>query len=202
MRPDTALYQLRSMTEAFLQNNAVYIAGSNISGVRNFYFGNNSIQPAGPAGPNEAFRFSTAPVNMENSILVQVHNVRMIPNNVHIELNDLEAYSVAAGPDILVTGQLSGCSFVTLTLGGQLITAHVQPGGTRAAGPMLKQSLEIKGRFHGHPNQQFTRVFGAGDYPNYAHVVGVRVAGQWKVYGQCFSGLGLNYRISGLTRIV
>ena len=202
MNPTTALYQLRHMPDTFLRNNALYIAGGAASGVTPLHFGTHQSQPAGAGAPNEAFLFTTAAPVVHNPVMVQVQNVRMIPSAENVDIHDLEAYQLAAAPDILVTGQLSACSFCVLTVGGQVIVAHLQPGGVRPAGPMLQRTLELTGRFHGHGVHRFTRVFGPANYSHRAHVVGVRIAGHWQIYAQHFTGNGSTYRIQNVTQIV
>ncbi len=87
------------------------------------------------------------------------------------------------GPNIMLTGQLSGCSFVMLPVGpGQLDVAHVQPQGQTG------QALygQVTGAL---PN---ALVYGAsGTSGNYdsvdrrASIVGVRGGnGEWRIFAQ------------------
>jgi hypothetical protein len=88
-----------------------------------------------------------------------------------------------AGPAIVVTGQLSGCSFVaSANPAGGVNVAHVrcQPGQGAALATQLAQAVA---------NSQ---VYGAtdtiaGDYDandRAASVIGVRSGGQWRIYAQ------------------
>jgi len=204
MRPQTALYQLRRSPAVFLRNYAVTIFGGAVSGQRTVPFGHHPTQPRGAGAPNEAFRFGQ-PVVYSTSSTPQnlaVHNVRMIPNTESIDLADLEAYSLGAGgPDIMVTGQLSDCSFAVLSAGGNHLVAHVQSGGVRVRPAELKAILQRTGRFHGHADQRLNRVFGRGDYTCLASVLGVRVGGQWQIYAQHYTGSGVTFRITDVTRL-
>lgn len=93
------------------------------------------------------------------------------------------ALPVAGGPDIMLTGQLSGCSFVILPGGNSIRVAHVRPMPGVAA-TVLRTNL-----VRGNPNAHV--VYGvhnlAGFYDNYIRsvaVVGVRTFGSWAVYAQ------------------
>jgi len=205
MRPETALYQLGRYPAVFLRNYAILISGSAVSGLRNVQFGHHTTQPRGAGAPNEAFKFGQPVVQSTTSTpeTVAVHNVRMIPNTESIDLADLEAYTLGGGgPDIMVTGQLSDCSFAVLSAGGNHLVAHVQSGGVRVRPAELKAILQQTGRFHGHAGQRLTRVFGRGDYTFFASVLGVRVVDQWQIYAQHFTGAGLSFRITDVTRLV
>jgi hypothetical protein len=103
------------------------------------------------------------------------------------------------GPAIMVTGQLSGCSFVMLPAGaGHVNVAHVQPQGQ--TGAALQGTLA-----NGLPNAQ---IYGAaGTTGNYdssdrvASVIGVRIAGQWRIYAQKQDAGSGDYRIRSVYQI-
>lgn len=192
MKLDTALYRLRNDPLGFLRTNLLSIAGASQSNARLYYFGfHDQFQRS--ATTNEGFKFAPDQVFVRSSVAgtdgksttaVSVHNVRMIPSNEDVDLSDIEAYTLGAGgPDLMVTGQLSGCVFAVQQQPGGLVVAHIQPGGKRQSGPMLRESIRLMGRFRGHG--RVTRVFGVGkDYPVRAHVVGVRTGGTWHLYAQ------------------
>ena len=202
MKPETALYQLRTMPQAFLENNLVVIAGKSTSGVFQFSFGAHKNPPTGPGAPNEAFMFSEHPFVMDTPASVRVHNVRMVPNTEEFDAGSIPAYSLGGGPDIMVTGQLSGCTFCVFGQPASPVVAHIQPRpkeGLDAAA--LRTKLRDEGKFTGHDGG-VSQIFGVPDYPAYAYVVGVKVAGAWQIYGQQVSTPGNAARITGVTRIL
>ncbi|HZN61541.1 MAG TPA: hypothetical protein VFC90_03960 [Planctomycetota bacterium] len=191
MKLDTALYQMRSQPLAFLRHNLLTIAGASQSGARAFYlgYGNISLTPT----TNEWFKFShdrmvvastTTGLDGKNTVDVQVHNVRMIPSGETVDLADIEPYALGGGgPDLMVTGQLSGCVLAIQKVSGGLIVAHIQPGGTRGPGPTLCTQIKNTGKFRGHGS--VTHAFGIGaGYSTRAHVIGVRKGGAWNLYAQ------------------
>jgi hypothetical protein len=199
MKLDTALYRLKNDPLGFLRSNLLSIAGHSQSNSRIFYFGFYDTF-ARTATTNEGFKFAadavmasstTAGIDGKSVTAVSVHNVRMIPSAEDVDLSDIESYTLGTGgPDLMITGQLSGCVFVVQQIPTGLVVAHIQPGGKRQAGPMLRESVRLMGRFRGHG--RVTRVFGVGkDYAARAHVVGVRTGGTWHLYAQQVStGVG------------
>jgi len=192
MKLDTALYRLRSDPLGFLRTNLLSIAGHSQSAARLYYFGfyDNFVRSA---TTNEGFKFapdsflaasSTAGVDGKSTTAVSVHNVRMIPSTEDVDLSDIDSYTLGTGgPDLMVTGQLSGCVFAIQQKPASLVVAHIQPGGKRQGGAMLRESIRLMGRFRG--NGRVTRVFGIGkDYPVRAHVIGIRTGGTWRLYAQ------------------
>lgn len=115
-----------------------------------------------------------------------------------------------AGPAIMVTGQLSGCSFVMIPGGpGQVDVAHVEPRhrqfdpaglGRRQTGEALHADLSKA--------MSNAEIYGAsGKSKNYdsddrtASVLGVRVGGQWKIFAQKHDSLAGDYRIKSVYQI-
>ena len=106
----------------------------------------------------------------------------------------------ATGPNIMLTGQLSGCSFVMMPAGpGWLDVAHVKPqqitgkalhanlGGALANAAIYGDSTE--GGFY----DSDTRV---------VSIVGVRSGGQWRIYAQKQKpGHAMDYSIKSLYQI-
>ncbi len=102
-----------------------------------------------------------------------------------------------AGAAIMVTGMLTTCTFVWAAIGGVLHCAHVQPTGPLS--PLdVHNRLHLQGRFVGHPNNP-VGTFGKNDYPMFAHVLGVRTGGTWRLYAQLSNNNGQN--ITGAYRI-
>jgi hypothetical protein len=188
MRPETALYQLKNMPEAFLGSNYLIIAGAAQSGTMPFALTSETqfMSSQQQATINEKFRFSPS----QNGGTL-VHNVRMIPNGEAVDIQNIEPYVLddSISPDIMVTGQLTGCVFVVKVMGdGRVIVAHIQPGGQRAGGAELRNQVMQDGAFRNYG--EITHVFGLGDYDNSATVVGIRDSqGQWSIYGQTYDRL-------------
>ena len=106
----------------------------------------------------------------------------------------------AGGSNIMVTGQLSGCSFVMIPAGpGQVDVAHVKPAGQD--GKALFDNIAIN-----NPNAQ---IYGAaGTKGNYdsddrvASIIGVRAGAGWTIYAQKqLQASGTDYRIKSVYRI-
>jgi hypothetical protein len=81
---------------------------------------------------------------------------------------------------------------------GSLVVAHVEPGGARQTATTLRHTLKLMGRFAGHG--RVTQVFGKPDYSDRATVIGVRVGGNWQLFGQRLASS--QGPIQGVTRIV
>lgn len=197
MKASTAIYQLKTYPEVFLRNNLLIIAGSKTSGVINDYY--IESKESGNSSYNEAFKFTNFS-NAENREKVRVHNVRMIPLAEEFKHTEIEPYQLSSETDIMITGQLTGCTFVSANAGGTTLVAHIQPGGSRGSGQELRDKILKNGRFKNYPNQS-VNVFGVGDYQGAAYVVGVRIGGQWQLYGQMVSGPGVNAQITSVRRI-
>jgi hypothetical protein len=187
MKIDTALYQLKTNPMSFLSNNLLSISGVGQSGPKVFYFCYyDNIAP----GVNEGFKMQSFPNNSvktgidgKSYTAIRVQNVRMNPNTEDLDVSDIEPYVLdGTGADVMVTGQLSACIFCVRQEAGRLIVAHIQPGGKRQTGKTLRQTLKLMGRFNG--GNRITHVFGLGDYPIRAHVVGLRTGGTWRLYAQ------------------
>jgi hypothetical protein len=106
-------------------------------------------------------------------------------HSVHMDagIGAMQAYRLdATGPGIMVTSQLSGCSFVMTDAGaGQVDVAHVQPHGGMTGRQLHGQLSTAAG----------AQVYGAsatrGNYDvadRVASIVGVRTAGAWRIYAQ------------------
>jgi hypothetical protein len=208
MKLDTALYRLRTDPLTFLRTNLLAIAGGPQSTATRFYLGYHDTFMAGGT-TNEGFKMSVDPIMVRSTVSgsdgkvttsVNVHNVRMIPSTEAVDPSDIQPYMLGnGGPDLMVTGQLSGCVFVVRQNGAGLVVAHIQPGGTRQSGPMLRQTIRLMGRFGALG--RVTHVFGVGkEYLTRAHVVGIRTGGAWHLYAQqVASGLG---PVTGSVQIV
>jgi hypothetical protein len=116
----------------------------------------------------------------------QAHTIKMIGwSDLHDDGHSpitLAGYTLdALAPGLMMTGQLSGCAFCMLRVGTTVICTHIQPTGTDGA--TMQNALQARGAFAGHPAQPLT-IFGRNNYAAYASVMGVRKAGEWRVYAQ------------------
>ena len=186
MKLDTALYQLKNHTLPFLATHPLVLSGASQSGVLTRYLNFHDAA----LGGNEGFRLDSFPMQSTYQPIdgvghraVQVHNVRMIPSAEDVDVSEIEPYVLdGSGPDLMVTGQLSACVFVIRREPGRMLVAHIQPGGMRQTGAMLKQTIKLMGRLGRYGRA--THVFGLGDYNPRAHVVGIRKGGTWQIFAQ------------------
>ncbi len=105
----------------------------------------------------------------------------------------------AAGPTVMITGQLSGCSFVMSPVAAGVVdVAHVQPQGQ--TGQALQATLAAA-----VPNAEIYGAAGTGG--NYdsadrrASIVGVRFGGAWRIYAQKQDALAGHYRLKSVYQI-
>lgn len=192
LTPQAAHTRLMNNPGAFLKKHPIKIAGnpgpSGVSGY-NLYDRGGSQRPGARLGTHhwhntQAFNLRSGavgnPLAGPAAHNFQAHSIHMDLNIVALGFYQLPA---VGGPSIMVTGQLSGCSFIIVpTHGGNLDVAHVKPavGG----GANLRTALEAL-----HPAPAF--VYGVrnahGYYRGYdreAAIIGVRIAGAWQIYAQ------------------
>jgi hypothetical protein len=208
MKLDTALNLLKAAPPSFLGTHLLSMAGSPLSQVYLYYFSHHQA-PGHHTGMGESFKFDTIPPTAgaisitggDNKLYTKmsVHNVRMNPCTESLDISAIPGYVLdGSGPDIMITGQLSACVFAIRQEPGRLIVAHIQPGGGRASGPMLRQSIKMTGHFAG--GGKVTHVFGMPDYTSKAYVAGIRTGGTWHIYAQCVTSN--NGPITGSVTIV
>jgi hypothetical protein len=99
------------------------------------------------------------------------------------------------GPDIMVTGQLSGCSFIMVAAAaGTVNVAHVHPTGT--TGALLRAAL-----IAANPGAQ---IYGVGHYDSNdrtVSIMGVRTGTAWRIYAQKHDSTTGDYRIKSVYQI-
>jgi hypothetical protein len=196
MKLDTALTLLKSGPVPFLGAHLLAMAGSSQSQVYSYYFSHHQA-PGHHTGMGEYFKFDTIPpaggmgaiTGGDNKLYTKmnVHNVRMNPNSEALDISAIPAYVLdGGGPDVMITGQLSACIFAIRQEPGRLLVAHIQPGGGRQTGTMLRQTIKLMGHLIvPGGGGRVTQVFGMPDYPAKAYVVGLRTGGMWHIYAQC-----------------
>jgi len=114
--------------------------------------------------------------NPPNSVWFDAHSVKMFQSD---RPHDIGVYRLpAGGPNLMVTGQLSGCSFAIRENGdGTLDATHIQPSRNVPAG-LLNRTLKRTG--------EWTEVYGRENYSaaHRASIIGVRRAGSWRIFAQ------------------
>jgi hypothetical protein len=122
----------------------------------------------------QGFRLEPAAQAPNAPVTFPAHVVRMDEGQ-----SNLLPYAPAGPPDILVTSELSGCSFVMRGTGNALDSVgHVKPAsdqrGERLHSELLRDAAN-------------TNVYGAAFYDSAdrtASIIGVRIAGDWKLFAQ------------------
>lgn len=138
----------------------------------------------GPFGRREVSSFLVTTVPAAGNVQQRTFDALSVPlrNYNEVDAGALDHYVVdGQGDGVMVTGQLSGCTFAWLPVGAHLLCTHVRPVGIDALG--LHNRLNTNGRFAAHPREPL-RTFGRNDYSQYANVVGVRKRGRWRLYAQ------------------
>lgn len=164
-------------------------------------------------------RLRVTPTNhppQHDGVAFQAYNVPMQPEEeggitrVCIPAMSGLTLPPAGGPSIMMTGQLSACSFVYQPLAnGGLEVAHIQPGARVAgnvadpkvatSGMSLANNIARNGGFVGQGGQT-VQVFGsnlyqhvrADDETSRCTVLGVRRANGWNLYAQIYTKQGRN----------
>jgi hypothetical protein len=190
--PNVAYAALVAHPRAFLRRYGVTItADPGVSGIYNYYLKNaGAAQRPGRVlrtlrmHATERFRIDRQ--NTPGSHPFQAYSIQMVPSNAPgaIVLYQLPA---AAGPNIMVTGGLSGCSFLINDLGGGAVEcAHLEPHGetgvqlnNRLIGPPHAFDVVYGRNSYGHTQNNV-----AGLYDRSVSVIGVRAGGAWRIYAQ------------------
>ncbi len=190
----------------FLKQYPVRIYGDmGASGIANYTLLNlgQSRRPGSRLGTLRMHATESFEVRSNGAMLPGMAGHPFTAHSIHMDLGAaaMGFYRLdGAGPNIMVTGQLSGCSFAMLSAGpGQVDVAHVKPVA------MTGQTLyaNITGAI---PN---AHVYGAaatgGHYDSLDRVVsiiGVRSGGQWSIYVQKQDpGPNIDYSIKSVYRI-
>lgn len=102
---------------------------------------------------------------------------------------------------LMVTGMLTGCSFVVLDTGAGIMAAHIQPTPGNAVN--LRTNITANGRFVGHLGSAVTVYGDNGGWGGmgYDHrseritVMGTFLGGSWEIYAQAFDNNGTATRV-------
>lgn len=212
MQVDEAIDALFTDPSAFLERNYVTIAGGNerLSQLSIFRIQKQTMSFALQNGVNVVSKRQKWMISVRDE-----HPGRVLSSGEYGDgpYSEFRAYYVAMrqmaegldtthftlpqdGPDLMLTSQLSGCTFGhgSQARGGACIVSHLQPtaAGAAADNPAMRvQSLGGLGADGGRVFQRYV------DYTDRATVVGHRTAGIWHFYTQ----LQVNRELSGVREI-
>jgi len=173
-----ALQMLATQPLEFLRKNALttYAIPDADAGVHMFYMlrdvGRTIQRPGSKLGNlnrHDGQRFIVRADGMYGGLPFQAIHIPVQPSNV-----DFDTFALHnAGPNLMFTTQLTGCSVAVVPDGGTYRVAHLRPTGE--TGEQLRTRLTA----------QQNCVYGITDYtPGRAVVVGVRLGGQWTFCAQ------------------
>lgn len=155
------------------------------------HYGASRPGPLG-IGRRNLSSFSVLDYNGAQSVPFNAYGVPMVNYNSAVggrvnlggAIGAMPSYHLGpAGDGIMITGQLSGCCFAWTMVGGTMWCIHVQPIGHPGTGTQLQTDIDAGGHFAGHAGGLST--YGLNDYNgSYAIVIGVRLAGTWRLYAQ------------------
>lgn len=206
--PSQALNMLQNQPETFLRKYPVRIfgdpTGSHVAHYR-LEDGGASQRPGSRLGTlrmhaTQLFEIRSRGAafgNPAGSVWFQAHSVKMFSSS---DPNAIGTYTLpaAGGPDLMVTGQLSGCAFaIHDNGGGSFVVAHIRPHDASGnTAEVLHGTLRNTGYWN--------IVYGRGDYSRdrRASIIGVRRAGQWHIYAQKQDGTTGDYSVRKVKQLV
>ena len=186
LSPNEAVQRLQFHTESFLAKYSVTIAGDpSGSQVTSFYIedAGDSSRPGSilrTRNMHATQRFRIRPAGALGTVtpVFQAHSVKMFkdpPSGVYTYV-----LPVDTTPDLMVTGQLSGCSFaIRKNADGTLVVAHIQPQAGAGQAIQLQETLKNSGNWD--------IVYGKGDYAKHLRtvsIVGKRIGQRWHIWAQ------------------
>ena len=196
--PVAALQNFRNHPRTFLQHNLVGVGdfiGAASGVVNNVYFQTTGYEVAqrygsvlGSHRTHTAQDFKFAPTLDPGKPNVQV-NVQFIQMYAFATVGAIQWHALTnAGPDIMITTKLTGCSFLVRLNAGNVECAHVQPnavGNPPQTGQALREFLSTQ-----HAGG-YTSLFGRGRTGNKGYeategatVLGIRNNNGWRIYAQ------------------
>lgn len=198
MTPQQLFFQLRTRPDYILTYYQLTIAGGPNDAWTQFSFtptlGRSNPRPGRVLGfmthQAQAFNVMHSPLGGPANVF-PAYNVRMQAGGTYAVAGIIGTLLPDIGPPaLLLTGQLSGCSFCCLPVAGGVVMAHLQPPPGAGAGIAPQANVLANGRFVGHPAAPIVNVYGKNNYPNgRASVVGVRNNNQWELYGQEYNNM-------------
>ncbi len=194
--PALALQNLLEHPRRFLERHPLRIAGTqDPSGVLDYFMDAWAPNPH-PNGPlqrpgtvlgtwrnQNAVGFQINPGRVHaNGARFRAHSVQMVDVD---DVNQLvhNPYVIHGGPNIMVTGRLTGCTFTVDDLGnGDIACAHLRPAGD-ASVALHDAALQL-GVSRAYGRRDYEHEVPGGGYDRSVTIVGVRRNGQWKIYAQ------------------
>ncbi|BBL99926.1 hypothetical protein [Microbulbifer sp. GL-2] len=204
--PANALNQLQTNTSNFLKTFPIRIYGDpGASAVTQYCIGNggNSYRPGTVLGTHNMHTTESFQIR-GNAFYLATNPHLFFTHSIHMDVGaaNLGFYRLpsATGPSMMVTGQLSACSFVIRPVVGStaLDVAHVQPAAVN--GDTLRNNLAATygtAFVYGTSNQ---RGFYNGANRTVS-VIGIRTGTNWKIYAQKHDRTTGDYRILSVYEI-
>jgi hypothetical protein len=186
----TILNALRGSPLEYLKENRIKIAG----GERGGKSGDQSWSIGYKPGSKDVVSFSATskdkPQFKAHAVAMHCYDGKKTPASKDalgaLASDELPLYELNdKGSDLMMTGQLTACSFVLLRKGKSVFCTHIEPGkDAMKTGADLDRELSARGLFDGHREKPV--VWGKTKYPDpdVAFIVGVRTSGKWAVYAQ------------------
>jgi hypothetical protein len=116
-----------------------------------------------------------------------------------IQAQGLRMGAAGADPDMMITTEFSGCSFMFQRSGDALLAAHIWPEAP-LNGHRLHSILMESGRFAGEPAAFHPVVYGAnfykGNKPTKGSIIGVRHGTVWSLYHQLHDGQNTIFQVA------
>lgn len=134
--------------------------------------------------------------NPPNSVWFDAHSVKMFDNHRPSD-SGIYTLPVTGGPNLMLTGQLSGCAFAIEDKGdGSLVVAHIRPTPQGLDAATLQSALQ--------QSPGWTTVYGRDDYSamRVVSIVGVRVSGRWHIWAQKQDGTTGDYQIRSVKQLI
>ena len=209
MTPSDAIDALQDDPEEFLKKHLLVIAGSTQpSGTRDYWIGYKD-GPTMPGNP-EKFRIQSSTLGQTGvEHKFSAHSVKMLASRDVIksaaDLAQIPGHVLSGSlPPLMVTGQLTACTFAVGKAPAGLICTHLQPGANiipgpamglpaspaarPLSGPELNTAVLNAGKFAG--GGKVDVAFGPKFYPGQnVTIVGVNKGGVWSIWAQHTNGM-------------
>ena len=207
--PAVAFTSLTTNPAKFLSRYAVRIAGAAMpSGVIQYHLNNRVYGQGNTSRPDsilrtqkmhatEAFSISTVTSPLCHSF--NAYSIEMVQSNVA----PIVLYNIpTGGPNIMVTGALTGCTFI-IDRGphGTIACAHLQPNGE--TGAQLHARLKTAGYDKVYGRERYDHLHDSTNplsFDRTVTIIGVRIGGHWQVYAQKLDVMN-DYSIRSVHRI-
>ena len=198
---EEALTRLLRTPREFLNYYPIRIWGSRLRGSSEYVIKDSeqaSRRPGAILGTlrtHETQLFTMKPINTSpDGYSFNAHSIKMFQMN---RPDKVEVYNLnGTGPEIMVTGQLSGCSFAISInrSNNSLDVVHIQPDAN--GGVILQSTLERI--------SSWDIVYGRRNYSEQeaVSIVGVRIGVDWQIYAQKQNRQSEDYRVKQVSRLI